>query len=352
MRVYFTTIVRTAPIPEAGEVVRLDWAQKTVEAHVPIFPENPTLEDPNPRGNTRGGRGIALFDGQVVATSYHTLRIYDEALNPLQDVTHPLLVGLHEVAEDSTNRRVWATSTAIDAVLEIDLESGEIARQFWPREMPGFQAALGLQPLTIDKSADNRGLFLSREHLENPYHLHLNAVYPWNGELYVLFNAFGAIVNLDRDEVVIQERSLRGGHNLLIREDGLAFVNDTLGHGVRIYDLNKRMLVKAIDLLSFEWVRELVGSDLTTHRWARLLGRWPRAAKLVRSTLGRLGLITVTPSVSLFVRGLDRIGDRLFVGFSPASVVCIDWEREELIDVFNYSRDPHVCVHGLRVVPD
>ena len=50
----------------------------------------------------------------------------------------------------------------------------------------------------------------------------------------------------------------------------------------------------------------------------------------------------------LFVHGLDLVGTRLFVGFSPASIACIDLTTGDLVD--QYSDDVRVCVHGLRLV--
>ena len=49
------------------------------------------------------------------------------------------------------------------------------------------------------------------------------------------------------------------------------------------------------------------------------------------------------------LRGMDRVGDRLFLGLSPAAVVCLDLRSRDLVDTFRYSRDVRVCVHGLKV---
>jgi hypothetical protein len=53
----------------------------------------------------------------------------------------------------------------------------------------------------------------------------------------------------------------------------------------------------------------------------------------------------------IFVRGLDRVGDRLFVGISPASILCIDIGSGGLLDSYQYDGDVRVCVHGLKVAP-
>jgi hypothetical protein len=349
MQVFFSTVVREAPVQQAGEIVQLDWEQKAVAARAKIYPTNPELDDPNPRGNTRGGRGIAFFNGHILVCSYHTVCQYDPALTPIRDISNPLMVGLHEIYYPENSGRLWVTATAIDAALEIDIETGETTRQLWPREVPSFQNELGLMPLEIDKDADNRGRFLSRHHLEHPHHLHLNAVCGWRGELHGLFSAFGAVVNLERGSVIIRETALRGAHNLVIREDGMTFINDTLGHSVRIYDLADGTLVKSIDLTQFDWVRALVAGDPMSSGLIRSLARHPRISQPLQRILAGLHLMPSLPAWPLFVRGMALAGDWLFVGISPASILQIDWQTDKLVDAYTYSQDTHVSIHGLRV---
>ena len=42
------------------------------------------------------------------------------------------------------------------------------------------------------------------------------------------------------------------------------------------------------------------------------------------------------------------VGDLMYVGFAPAAIVCIDFNTGRMVDVFQYSSDIQVCVHGLR----
>ena len=58
MEIYFGTVERAAPIAEGGRLVRLDWDRKQVLGEVPIYPEDPDLEDdPNPRGAVAAAAG-------------------------------------------------------------------------------------------------------------------------------------------------------------------------------------------------------------------------------------------------------------------------------------------------------
>lgn len=335
VKVYFSTVIRAAPIEQGGGVFLLDWQDKTIEAQKSIHPTSPEIQDPNPRGNTRGGRGIELRDDVVVVASYHTLKVYDRQLHHRSDVSHPLMAGLHEIRAGDRGQ-IAASSTAVDAVLVIDLATRRAVKQYWPQEMPGFQRQLDLVPLGIDKQADNRTRFLERRHTQSPSHLHLNAVATWRGEVYALFNTFGVIANLDQDEIVIQDDALRHGHNLLVEEDGTAIANDTFGRAMRVYDLQTRTLERTIRLMRFGLVRRLVLKHQLNY--------------LARGVLKRFFFRELSAPRPVFVRGLDKLGDLVFVGISPASILCIDWRSGELVGYYRYSADVAVCVHGLRVL--
>ncbi|MCZ6783473.1 MAG: hypothetical protein O7G30_09200 [Proteobacteria bacterium] len=334
MHLYFSTVIRNAPPDRGGELVCLDWDAKRVEATVPIAARNPTLDDPNPRGNTRGGRGVAVVGDEVVVASYHTLRVFDRGLAPQRDLTHPLMAGLHEVTPTGRGS-VWVTATAIDAALEIDLESGKALREFWPREQPGLQRELGLAPLDVDKSADNRARFAAGDHLGDASHLHLNAVAEHDGDVLALFNRLGAVASLSEDRVVVRDGAIRKGHNLLVDGNRL-WVNDTPGRRLFAFDLSSGGRERKISLMKLDAVSER----------ARPLDRRYRIARFLHER----GLRRVAPPLPIFLRGLARAGDRLFVGISPAAILCLDAASGRLRDTFQYSNDVHTCIHGLTVV--
>ena len=336
MDVYFSTVIRSAPTHRGGELVRLDWESKRVLAKTPIAPTNPTLVDPNPRGNTRGGRGIQLTADGLVVCSFHTLRFFDRDLNPVRDVTHPLMVSLHEVTPgDDELRTLWTTSTAIDAALLFDLESGELVDARWPREMPGLQQELGITPLDIDKEADNRGLFLGSEHYKHPHHVHLNAVARHGGRLLALFSKFGAIADLDQDRVVLRDKRLQGAHNLVI-DDGIAACSHSLGRALLRFDLARGERIGKVWFGGDDAVSKLV--------------RWHDPVYRIRRFLSKRGLSPRTPPRPVFVRGLTRHAKLWFVGVSPATILAVD-DEGSVVDHFTYSRDVNACVHGLTICP-
>ncbi len=353
MDVLFSTIVRTAPTRQAGELVRLNWDTKKVEAKVPIYADQPEVDDPNPRGNTRGGRGIITTDGQIICASWHTLVFYDQDLNEVRRITHPSLVDLHELYLDERMNTLLVTSTALDAVFELDLETGKFVNEYWPRNVPAIQEALGTVPLQYDPQADNRVAFVTRPYRREPDHLHINAAARACGETFALSNAFGAIINLDRGEVVFQNPALKGAHNLAVDKSKL-HITDTSGHRVFMYDtadgdfrlitdLNIFPAVQRIERQSrpSEWKKKL---HLLKKTPLRLLKHTP-----VRRWYYRAKLNQITPATPLFTRGLDVADDFAFVGFSPATIAMVNRHTGELLDMYQYSKDVKVCVHGLKV---
>jgi hypothetical protein len=337
MDVYFSTVVRTASPEQGGELVRLDWDTKRVRARVPVKPVDPVLDDPNPRGNSRGGRGVAIVGDEVIVASYHTLHVFDRSLVHKRDIQHPLFVGLHETFETGRGT-LWVTSTAIDAALEIDLDTDKVVREFWPREMEAFQLAFDLVPLEIDKNADNRARFLDGSHVKHPSHIHLNAVTELDGEVLAFFNRFGAVVSLSEERVVAKRKALRGGHNLIVERPGRVRANDTLGRRIYAFDVESGERSSRIRLL-----RE---SGLAP--WARRMDRvfW------AKQWLHDHGLQRMAPPRPLFVRGLALRGDRLWVGCSPATIFELDARTGERLDAFHYRRDVRCCIHGLEVAVD
>lgn len=337
MHLYFSTVLRNAPPLRGGELVQLDWDSKRVLARTTIAATDPLLDDPNPRGNTRGGRGVAVLGDTVAVCSYHTVRFFDRDLRPLRDLSHPLMVGLHELAPTARGT-LWVTSTAIDAALEIDLATGKALRELWPREQPGIQRALGVEPLPIDKGADNRTRFLEGDHLRNRHHLHLNAVAEHRGEVFALFNRPGVVANLDRDEVVIRDKGIRRGHNLLIDEAGRALVNDTSKRHVYGFDLASGERVSEIDLMKIGPVARLA--------------RFRDPVRELKLALHRRGWIALAPPKPIFVRGLARCGGSLFVGLSPATLLELDASSGRLLDHFTFDTRVHACIHGIAPAPD
>ena len=334
--VYFTTVVRAGELARAGEVVSLDWSAKKVLERAWAAPIDASVPDDNPRGGRRGGRGLCVTETAVYAGTYNTIECLDRQLAPGPVLTNGVMAGIHEV-HMRTPGRLWLTSTTIDAAVEIDLATGAPTAAFWPRDDPRLQEALGLVPLAIDKEADNRALFQSATFQLDQSHLHLNAVMTWRDELHGLFSKDGILVNLERGSVLMRHPLLVRGHNLALVDDHV-FVCSTRARQVCEFDLTTAALVRCVDLKQLDGI-EALAMDKRSMR--------PGLGTRLATKLGRTPPVVAVP---LFARGLQVRGDLVFVGVSPASVLCIDWPRGRLVDLFQYSDQVTTAIHGLAVV--
>ena len=338
MDVFFTTVIRQASPSEGGEVVKLDWDSKKVLAVQPIVPTDPPVSATNTRGGTRGGRGILIPNGNVIVASYHSLHSFDLDLSPQRRISNHTFANLHEICNQ--DHSIWATSTEIDAAVQVDKE-GKTLETWWPRDDAVTAQRFGLTPLKIDKDADNR---TAHEELGSgdPSHVHINAVaIAPDGRPLMLLNRFGAVIKLHPTEVFIVKPNMRGCHNLLVTKSGHLMVSNTLQRSVDIFDqqgtLHKRIMLE--DLAP-------VARILRRLTWTRIkcwLAKHGRPHKLFHSMF-----LHAVSSRPVFVRGLcETPNGNILVGISPAAIIELDWKSGKLVDFFSYSDDVNVCVHGM-----
>ena len=340
MIVYFSTVLRAAPVEQGGELVKLDWTRKQVVARVPVVPRDPPVIDPNPRGNSRGGRGVVLHDQRVTVASYHSLHEFDLDLRPLRTWSHPLFAGLHELAGD--NGDTWVTATAIDLALRVS-DEGAVQETWWGREDPVLMERFGLSPLSIDKAADNRLRFLTVQ-ANTQHHLHLNAAAMQGGRPLMLLNHYGALIRLHPTEVLVADPTLQGCHNVLPLSSGSILINDTVNRAIREYDQHGAM-VRRLDLTIYPLVQRFLRTNWAA-RTATALSRLLRKAPLLNVLRRRVKSRTVARPV--FVRGLCLTPrGTVLAGISPATILEIEWESGRLVDHFVYSQDVRTAVHGL-----
>jgi hypothetical protein len=188
--------------------------------------------------------------------------------------------------------------------------------------------------MNLDKEADNRLNYIGINDNKTPYHTHFNAISVWNNEIYGLLNRFGAVVNLTKESILFEDINIWGCHNLKFSNDDLIFINDTRNQSVQIIDTQGKF-VKHINLLPFH----SIGKKMKFYKTIA-----PYKVFLEKKKIIKYG--TVMP---FFVRGLDIDGDLLYIGISPASILCINWKSEKIVDIFNYSPDVRKAVHGLKL---
>jgi hypothetical protein len=319
--ILFDTVRRHKPVREAGELVAVRWESKELLRTIPLFPDEPAIDDdPNPRGNSRGGKGIAARGDEIFVGTYHTVLVFDRNLDLRRRITNNLFVNVHEIHPVAEG--LWVSSTAIDCALLVDA-AGRTLRTFWPREQPLLTERFGLTPLTLDKAADNRLLHLHKLRSTERHHTHLNAVFGRDSAVYVLLNAQGAVVRIEPDvAVVLEDPGLVSAHSPAFLGDGRLAICSSIRRQVLVADLSSGKIVDRLDLTEFAEVRRIMAAapDRPFNR-------------------------------SIFARGLAPLADgRVLVGISPAAILEVDLARRELLDVYRHSREVEDAVHGLAVL--
>jgi hypothetical protein len=319
MIVYFDTVRRKRTVREGGELIQLDWPSKKIINKLPIFPTDPDIEnDPNPRGNSRGGKGIIISNSELFVGSYHTILVFDLNLNLKRRITNNLFVNIHEMCLEGEN--VWVSATAIDGAVLVN-QKGRTIKSWWPREEPLLQKKFDLFPIDIDKGIDNRMLYLYAELGLKKSHTHLNCVTSYGGCIFVLLNRLGTIIQIEPDiKIVVEHNKIRGSHSAKINEGGDQIILcDSFNKSILFFDLENGNLIKEIELLDFEEINNLY-QEYPDQLYNK----------------------------SIFVRGLEVIdSNRVLVGISPASILEIDVRKNKLLDFYQYSFDVGDAVHGL-----
>ncbi len=95
MILYFDIVKRKRPVKQGGELVKLDWTAKKILKTVPVYPSDPDIEeDSNPRGNSRGGKGILISGNELFVGTYHSILVFDLDLNLKRKITNNLFVNI------------------------------------------------------------------------------------------------------------------------------------------------------------------------------------------------------------------------------------------------------------------
>jgi hypothetical protein len=353
MRLVFTTVVRQAPVAAGGSVRMFEWPSGRLLAERAVAPVDPPVVDPNPRGNSRGGRGVAFLPDAIVIATYHTLEICDLSLQAVGAFSHGNFAGIHEIRR--RGKRLFVASTANNAAAQIAIEAvlnGQAAvpkpaaladvRFWWPTEDRAVCEQIGV-PTTAypDKRADNRLRYLDLHNRGHAGHLHLNAVDADGDRVYALLNKPGVIVRLDDSgaiKVVLRDRLLEGAHNLDFIKPGRAWVVGTRAGLLLECDLGAGLVRPLIDLAATPFARGLGRGEGKPHSqsWCRCGRAWPSAA-------------TEAASKPLFWRGLAVDDDWIFVGTSPAAILGFDRRTFAYRGVVRFSSDVREIVHGLAI---
>lgn len=330
---YIGTVIRSGSIKKGGELIHIDFNNKEIIKRKDIYPQNPSTEniDKNKRGNSRGCRGVFKLNEHIIACDFHTLLFFDSNLKVISRITDNAMVGLHELYFDERSMLLYLTSTTINTVVIINLKSMKIVERIYLNSVEKIVKDLELSKVSnLDFNIDYRTNSITKNLKKERNHMHLNAIAMYNDDLLILLNRKGIVYNLSKEEILFQNDSLIGGHNICVHENYL-FSCNTLGHSLFIYSLKDKIVYKEIDILKYGKIRRI-------NKIAQIINFFDSLFFLKRYKVVK----------TLFCRGLKVDGDYVFMGTSPAMVLKINWKNELLEDLFKISNNPRYCIHGLQ----
>jgi hypothetical protein len=318
-RVVVTSVVRYAvPTQMSGwlRVVDLESGETIFKTLVPESVWR--RHDPNPRGGTRGTRGVSVHGDRLVIACAERLYVFDTHWRLVDELTHPLMADVHDVL--AGEHGVWVASTGCDALLLYGWDGGLL--ETWPlREDKRLMEDLGrpghwLPPL--DPQIDYRD---PRVRMNVFDALHLNGLARGAG---------GLLVSLGRVSTRAEDVG-RAGVSAIIRFDGDRFEVLLRRAGVAVPNHN---VAEAGDRLLF--------NDSNRHR-------------LVVHDLERGSDVAAVsiPGDPPFVRGLARVepGVWLVGSQAPLAVYAVDAERGKRVAEYRLGGVEHEAVYGICPLP-
>lgn len=316
MRVICTTVIRGAD--------QFDLSGRIIEMELPTGAIVMSMNLPNkgniigPRGGSRGGRGVQVFNNKIYVAIYDRILVYDLKWNLLSEIQHPHVVGHHEIQVDAQG--IWCCSTMIDAVIKLDF-SGKVLFEWWASEDDDFVTWVKGNKLLWDRSTDY-STYAPHPDIEGyPNHqFHINSVYCVDGKVYAYDLTTAALfVVWPRFEPIVR--------------------NPKWGHAHNVCPRGNEILVNASELKAFEIWRMPQGRQ----RW------WQKKPYRVQRVVVVPGVGKSTQfSKSGWVRGRIDLGPHEFiVGCNPASLHHI--KDGKIVQRWQISDEVNEAVHGLTV---
>jgi hypothetical protein len=344
-RIVVTSAVRHAGHERFSGYVRLVDADSSDVLHTEPVPESPWRGvDPNPRGGTRGAKGVSVHGERLVVCNSDSLFVLDERLQPVSTFSHPLTGAIHDVLAEESG--IWVTCTNADLLARFTWD-GELAETWSWRDDPLLVRELGFGSLPpTDRTLDYRDPRVLQAGVTNV--VHLNAVTRGDDGLLL---SFGRI--LSPDEVARRQRMARLGRAAarlgVVRkrksETTAAPASAIPGSTAAIVELRADGSTR----LRAAQANVAVPNHNVIERNGTLLYNDTNAGRLVA------GAVSVpTPGNPSFARGLAHLRDDVFLVGSqhPLAVHAIDAAAGELVETFQLGGEENESVYAIAVLPE
>lgn len=359
-RIVVSSVVRHATLRQTSGFIRVVDVPRRTVLMTSSFPESRyRSDDSNSRGGLRGARGISVFEDRLVLANTEQLFVYDPAWRLIDEISHPLMGGVHDILAETDG--IWVTCTTADLLIKIGWNGTLLSVWEW-RSDPGLLAAFGFENLpAVDRHLDYRNPETTRSAVRNI--IHLNAVTRGPDGLLL---SFGRVMSPNTYRKEKRQRLLgRIAKTLEIRrrvkkiiphrnpaQKGGVIVNQVAGSShslVRLHDEGhtERLIHThpvAVPNHNVLQVDDMLVYNDSNHSF--LVGK-----PLQQGRPERKVSIPGDPS---FVRGLAHIGNVHFLvgNQGPASISIVDLAEERLLDTIPLPGPPGESVQYICLLPD
>jgi len=238
-RFFVTTILRNSQDNHmTGHLYELDWQGQSVLRSVPLALTEGTRFW-NPRGANRGGRGMAVLDGELLVGVAQRILRFDRDLNYLGAIDNPNLGSVHGIAV--LNGTIWVTSGLHDMVVNLDRHGKTLG--LWR----GHESWLLRRKFFLPRRSLNLELDFPEERFTEGYIryaaqelYHINALALDGEDVLLLAPRIRSVVRLQNKNgklhelVEFTDPRLPLGHDL-VRWKGGFVINDTHRQQIRLY---------------------------------------------------------------------------------------------------------------------
>jgi hypothetical protein len=344
-RVVVTSAVRHAGHERFSGYVRVVDLENHAVLHTEPVPESPWRGvDPNPRGGTRGAKGVSVHGDRLVVCNSDSVFVLDGRLQPVTTFSHPLTGAIHDVLAEESG--IWVTCTNADLLARFTW-AGELAETWSWRDDPLLARELGFDSVPpTDLTLDYRDPRVLQGGVTNV--VHLNAVTRGTGGLLL---SFGRI--LSPDEVARRQRMARLGRAAARLGVVRKRKPETTTAPASAIPGSTAAIVELPDAGSGRLRTPQTNATVPNHNVIELDG-----TLLYNDTNeGRLvgGATSVpVPGDPSFARGLAHFREAVYLVGSqhPLAVHAIDLGAGEVVETFELGGEENESVYAIAVLPE
>lgn len=350
LRFIVTSVVRRSGEETASGFIRVvDMDSHQILMKSPVPESAYRTFDPNPRGGLRGARGVSIYEDRLVLANNERLLIFDASWQLVQEMTHPLMGGIHDILAEEDG--IWITCTSTDLLLKLDWQGNVLSEWEWRLERH-LRESLGFQRLpSVDRTLD----YCNPESIRNGVRniIHLNAV---NRSPEGLLLSFGRILS----PKVYQRKQVQAFLGRIAKSLGLK--RRSLSKTSIPSDKLKQSAFAIVRLRPdnrSEVLRYVAGTEVPNHNVVQvdnlLLYNDTNSGELVaialdKSSSERRIKIPGNPS---FIRGLAQIDqDNFLIGSqAPTAVYQVDLKIGSVVSIFLLDGETNESVYSICLLP-